>query len=206
MLANSNAASIGDPVLQPAPYDGGKMDEQIATLHSYVPITFGVSGTSCPYAHTAEDIMNLITKLIKPNYEWELKKLNDGVNYVDCALAKPLYPGLLNNLILEVGVIKGTAQAFIGMKVRKSGRTTGYTKGEVLVLDTTVTVDYGFGKAAVFENQIIAGAMSRGGDSGSLVLDENNNAVGLLFAGSDEVTILNPIEHVTSALGISLTL
>lgn len=50
----------------------------------------------------------------------------------------------------------------------------------------------------------MAGAMSQGGDSGSAVLDENNRLVGLLFAGSDNSTIINRIEHVFSALDVSL--
>jgi len=50
----------------------------------------------------------------------------------------------------------------------------------------------------------LAAAMSQGGDSGSAVLDDRNNLVGLLFAGSDNSTIMNRIENVFSALGLSL--
>jgi hypothetical protein len=50
----------------------------------------------------------------------------------------------------------------------------------------------------------MAGAMSQGGDSGSAVLDGEKRLVGLLFAGSDNSTIINRIEHVFSALGLSL--
>jgi hypothetical protein len=50
----------------------------------------------------------------------------------------------------------------------------------------------------------MAGAMSQGGDSGSAVLDEENNLVGLLFAGSDTTTIINRIQNVFSALDITL--
>ena len=57
---------------------------------------------------------------------------------------------------------------------------------------------------AVFTDQLLAGAMSQGGDSGSAVLDDNNRLTGLLFAGSDTTTIINRIENVFSALGISL--
>jgi V8-like Glu-specific endopeptidase len=46
--------------------------------------------------------------------------------------------------------------------------------------------------------------MSQGGDSGSAVLDEKNQLVGLLFAGSDTTTIINRIENVFSALGVTL--
>ena len=51
-------------------------------------------------------------------------------------------------------------------------------------------------------DQIICGPMSAGGDSGSVVYDAGGNAIGLLFAGSDTVTILNRIEDVFTALEI----
>ena len=44
--------------------------------------------------------------------------------------------------------------------------------------------------------------MSQGGDSGSLVTDSKNRAVGLLFAGSDVVTISNPIPAVLKSLDV----
>jgi len=50
----------------------------------------------------------------------------------------------------------------------------------------------------------MAGAMSQGGDRGSAVLDDNNNLVGLLFAGSDTSTIMNRIQNVFYELGVSL--
>lgn len=51
----------------------------------------------------------------------------------------------------------------------------------------------------------MAGGMSQGGDSGSAMLDENNNLVGLLFAGGPSTTILNRIQHVFRELNISVT-
>ena len=45
---------------------------------------------------------------------------------------------------------------------------------------------------------------SKAGDSGSLVLDEENRAVGLLFAGSEEFTVINPIKTVLDKLGFDL--
>jgi hypothetical protein len=45
--------------------------------------------------------------------------------------------------------------------------------------------------------------MSRGGDSGSLVVaGDSQLAVGLLFAGSDQATIFNPIQEVIKALNV----
>ena len=46
---------------------------------------------------------------------------------------------------------------------------------------------------------------SKGGDSGSLIVDGQGRAVGLLFAGNDkDVTYANPIAEVTKALKVQL--
>jgi hypothetical protein len=44
--------------------------------------------------------------------------------------------------------------------------------------------------------------MAAGGDSGSLLMDRNLRAVGLLFAGSPRITIHNHIADVETALGV----
>ena len=90
-------------------------------------------------------------------------------------------------------------------QVRKSGRTTGLTSGDITVLDATISVSYGTGRTATFENQIVTAPISEGGDSGSLVVAAGElKAVGLLFAGSQQSTIVNPIQEVLDCLDVSL--
>ena len=100
--------------------------------------------------------------------------------------------------------MSGTSAAVLGMAVKKSGRTTAFTQGNISVLDATIDVGYGGSRVATFENQILTNDMSEPGDSGSLLVDENNKAVGLLFAGSDEVTVFNPIAAIMTALNITI--
>jgi hypothetical protein len=102
------------------------------------------------------------------------------------------------------GTIQGDSEGVLGMAIKKSGRTTSLTTGEIQQVDVTVNVQYGEGRIAQFTDQLMAGAMSQGGDSGSAVLDESNHLVGLLFAGSDSTTIMYRIQNVFSALGVSL--
>jgi hypothetical protein len=40
VIADSNRARIGDPILQPGPADGGVLADQIGTLEAFVPINF----------------------------------------------------------------------------------------------------------------------------------------------------------------------
>ncbi len=104
--------------------------------------------------------------------------------------------------IVDIGVVSGTAQPGLGMKVRKSGRSSALTAGEITVLDATITVGYG-DRSARFDGQIVTGPMSQPGDSGSLLVAADSlKAVGLLFAGSDQATIFNPIGAVLDALGV----
>jgi hypothetical protein len=125
-------------------------------------------------------------------------------NEVDCALAKPVDPNMFTGQILGIGQVSGTKAATLGMTVRKSGRTTGYTEGTINLLNATVSVAYG-NKTARFTGQIITSPMSQGGDSGSLIVDKaENKAVGLLFAGSNLSTIFNPIDRVLAALNVTI--
>jgi hypothetical protein len=92
----------------------------------------------------------------------------------------------------------------VGDLVEKTGRTTNFSTGRIIALNATVDVNYGGGRVARFAKQIITSRMSAGGDSGSLVCDIKEGAVGLLFAGSSRVTIVNSILYVQSLLRIRL--
>jgi hypothetical protein len=129
-------------------------------------------------------------------------------NYVDCALARPVNAEMFTGHIRSIGQVLGTKPAALGMRVRKSGRTTDYTEGMITLLNATVSVGYSTSagkRTARFVGQVICQPMSQGGDSGSLVLDTaENKAVGLLFAGSTAATIFTPINVVLDTLGVDL--
>ncbi|HUS04458.1 MAG TPA: hypothetical protein VMY79_02920, partial [Dehalococcoidia bacterium] len=98
------------------------------------------------------------------------------------------------------------SEAVLGMKVRKTGRTSGYTEGEVTGIEAMVQVSYGVQGVAIFEDQIISDIPSAGGDSGSAVFENSklSNLVGLLFAGGEGVTVMNRMQTVFDKLEISL--
>lgn len=126
---------------------------------------------------------------------------NTGFNLVDAAVARPMFSRAVTPSIIGVAMPNGIGQALVGALVVKVGRTTQVTVGRVLATNATVAVNYGIG-VAVYRHQIITTAMSAGGDSGSLLMDSNLNAVGLLFAGSAVITIHNHIADVETALGV----
>lgn len=208
VLANSNDANIGDPILQPGTADGGTVaNDTIAHLERFCPIEFSTAPPVCPTANSVASLANALARFLSSKHRFEVFQSDPtAVNVVDAAVARPLDDGDILDEILQIGVVDGTTPAGLGMSVRKSGRTTGFTTGNIMVLNATVDIAYGPGRTARFENQIITSAMSRGGDSGSLlVAGDTLQAVGLLFAGSDQVTIHNPIQLVLDCLEVVIS-
>ena len=132
---------------------------------------------------------------------WGTIRFGKTPNTVDGAVARPLDDHDVSPEIASIGLPAGTRQATVGLLVQKTGRTTGHTWGEITGIHATVRVEYD-GHTALFQGQLVTSPMSQGGDSGSLVLDQQRRAVGLLFAGSDRVTLCNPIEEVFARLGV----
>ena len=153
--------------------------------------------------------MNMAAFFMGSKSRVQAYSLQSATNLIDAALAKPIISAEVKNEILDIGVIKGTKEVTLGMEVQKQGRTTGYTKGIVNQIDVTTQVSYGTNKTGIFSDQIIITAaegyqyFSQGGDSGSAVLN-GTDLVGLLFAGSDTVTIINRISNVFDAFGCTL--
>jgi hypothetical protein len=203
VLAAVNDGRQGDPILQPASADGGTADDRIATLADYVPLDFGAAEAECPVAQWSALLLNYVAGALGSGHQLRAVKQTAGVNRVDAALARPISPGLVRKDILHVGAPAGVGTATLATPVQKVGRTTGHTRGTITQVDATLRIDYD-GPSALFTGQLVASPMSQRGDSGSAVLDLDGNVVGLLFAGSDAATVINPINEVFSALDVEL--
>jgi hypothetical protein len=207
VLANSNDAQPGDAILQPGGADGGKVDgDTIAMLERFVPILFNTEGGQCNVAAGYAHLGNVIAAILGSSHRVEPIHVNpQATNLVDAAVARPVNDDDVLDEILVIGGIEGTRPGELGMPIRKSGRTTGFTTGEIVAIGATVNVNFGTGRIATFEGQFIAGPMSQGGDSGSLVVaGDSPHAVGLLFAGSPQTTIFSPIQPVLDLLEVEL--
>lgn len=196
-------SAVGDAILQPGNYDGGSMSDVIAHLERFVPISKSNTEDGCPIAKGVEKAGNLILKMVKPNYRLKFIKSTPSHNLIDAAVAKPVKFNYVSEDVFDLGRIKGTAEPKIGMAVKKSGRTSGITGSSIKALDVMLKVMLSPSEEATFYEQILTGPMAQPGDSGSIVVDEGLNAVGLLFAGSDEATIINPIINVMKLLKIT---
>ena len=204
VLANSNDAQPGDAILQPGPHDGGTAEDQIGTLEEFVPINFGTASATCPTATGLAAVLNWMARLVGSLHRLQAFQEDPTVNLVDAAIARPISVDLVEKRILEIGEPQGVGEGTLGLAIHKSGRTTGLSSGEITQVDVTSQISYGTGKTATFTDQLMAGAMSAGGDSGSAVLDGSGRVVGLLFAGSESTTIINRIQNVMEALSVSI--
>lgn len=210
VLANINAGKIGDAILQPGSYDGGKNpDDQIATLEDFIEITLQELPSDCDVAGGMVAVLNALAGIAGSDTRLKAVRIRAIENLVDAAIARPLRQEDVLPEVLNIGAIKKTGTAILGMPLRKMGRTTGYKEDAVTQVDVTANVGYGDNRVALFTDQFMAGAMSSPGDSGSAVFSGNkdnkdNELVGLLFAGSDTTTIINRIENVFSALNLTL--
>ncbi|AEB76397.1 trypsin-like peptidase domain-containing protein [Clostridium botulinum] len=175
VFALNNQAPIGSVILQPSVEDGGKIEKDvIGHLNRYIPIKF-IEGKTKPE------------------------------NTVDCALCKVINRSFVSPKIAFVGSPKGTAKAKLNEDVIKIGRTTALTTGKIKYLSATFEVDCLYvDKPALFKDQIITTKMAGPGDSGALLLNKDNYAVGLLIGSNSNLVAFNPIEAVLDSLKVKL--
>jgi len=177
VLANCNLAAKLDPVIQPGFQDGGSRGKDIvASLLSAVPL------------------------------------MPIGTNRVDAALAVSNSDVEFEpNTISGLGRLSGirTAPLVLGTPVAKLGRTTALTRGHVSMVEFDgVKVEYPGLGILEFSGQVEVtgshGRFSNGGDSGSLIVDNELKAVALLFAGNANATYCNPLVPVLDLLHAEL--
>ena len=133
---------------------------------------------------------------------WAHPLNREGENDADVALAR-LDDGIGGaNDYGGIGPVSRTGSLRLGAQVRKVGRTTGLTHGEIT--DRDVTIDVWFDTGILrFRGQALATAMSQPGDSGSVIVDSKARAVALLFAGSTLATVVTPMAQVQRVISAS---
>lgn len=184
-------SQVGDLVIQPGPLDSQcniTDDSVVAKLSEWEPIRPSTN------------------ELIRPP------------NRIDASLAEIIPDKVRTDGYIEgLGIISTSiVEPMLGMRVVKSGRTTGITYGIIEGIDVNVIVSYDKECGgtdtyeAYFTNQILIkpdtnrnATFSLPGDSGSLVLTEDGlSPVGLLFAGSGNLSQANRIDDVINRFGV----
>ena len=180
VIADVNRGNKGaDEIWQPGKKDGGKAKDKIGTLHDFKTLNLG--GTV--------------------------------PNDIDAAICTEASPGTVAAGIRSLGTITGIdANPPLRTKVRKEGRTTKVTAGVLRIKRLSMIVTYPDGNDALFDEQFaIIGSSTKTyfaeqGDSGAIVIDDKDQAIGLLIADSDgiDISYANPIKPVLDYFGVTL--
>jgi hypothetical protein len=179
VLADVGFGQPGDVVVQPGVADGGdEGSDALAMLADFVPFAFDDVGFD---------------------------------NQVDAAIARVRRSDWVVTQIRELGVAPAGVGRVIrrGMHVKKVGRTTGYTTGVVQDIHFRTALTYPRANGARtrrvgFRDQVLCTRYSDGGDSGAVVLNSTNRAIGLHFAGAPAGSAFNRIGHVLRLLRLEL--
>lgn len=200
VFSDCNDGHKGDYLCQPGKHDDPTYQlNYFAELYEWVRIYFeGEDGGQCPFTNLALSTLNGIARSLGSYQRFYSKDIRaEEKNYVDAAIAKPMlnYRNYDALNILEVGKLTGIEDPVLGMEIVKSGRTSAVNYGTINGLDVTVVVNYGDKGIATFYKQITTTPILSGGDSGSHMMNNRSNlkGVGLGFAGSDQISIFNPI-------------
>jgi hypothetical protein len=189
VLARSDSASIGDPILQPGLIDANCSatgTTTVANLTQYANLE--QPGTNVDAA---------LAQIVPGTVDTTGSILGLGTTVTgNTPDAGPPHAG------------NGIA-ANVGEPVAKSGRSSSLTCSTVDAVQLQTSVSYqqgcnnGKNFTITFTGQIAVagGTFSAAGDSGSLIVDQNTaDPVGLLYGGSDTDAVANPVGEVLSAL------
>ena len=178
VLALDGLAKKGDDIVQPGPGDSwGHSNDKIAKLADFVAFDF-----------TPEAFLNT----------------------VDAAIARVTKASSVDTMIREIDIAPTNVSFAITeeMLVRKVGRTTDETTGTVQCASTKVKLEYmqtATTSAFIgFDDQVLCDRYASPGDSGSILLNDKDEVIGLHVAGSASACTFNKIEHVFGLLKIKL--
>jgi hypothetical protein len=175
VLGLLNKATNGQPVLQPAPEDGGNAASQIGTFARLVPLRF------------SKDAINSV--------DAALALVPAGATVPNIG-----YLGQPRGLAPRSSLSIGQPVWKVG---RTSGLTGGYISALNVVVPANYS-SMGGPSVGFLGDQILTTAMAEYGDSGSILFDSSFRVVGMLCGGSANGAIFNHIENVLAALGVSL--
>jgi ribosomal protein L21E len=174
----SNFLDLGTDIIQPGSLDGGRGGAKVGELEDYIPIDFAPGAKN--YADAA------IGSIWGDVGASPGEQFSEGDNYW----------------------IEGWTEVSVGDTVRKSGRTTGVTIGQVNSTDCDAWVWYGDQKAHFVDLIRVDQdnwSFAEAGDSGSAV-DKDGEFVGLVFASTDngKYVFINKAWHIIDGLGIAV--
>jgi hypothetical protein len=186
VFAEINGAVVGDPIVQPGLLDNSCVHDPnnvIGTLVDFEQLGL-VTWSEFLSGQAPDNVMDAAVALASAG-QLGFRTPSNGYG----AAATTVQPPQLN------------------LQVKKFGRTTSLTNGNVVAINVQVVVQYTSTQFGWFTQQIqiTPSGFSRAGDSGSLIVTRTGNKpVGLLFAGGGGSTIANPIGPVLNRFALTV--
>lgn len=174
VLANINGAEIGHPIVQPSQRYGGM---------------------------APTDIVSTLSKYIPIRFS---EGTTHPVNLSDCAVAELVNYSIMSPEIAFIGKLKCVKNPVLNLRVKKVGSTSDLTVGNITSVDVTFTLRFYNNKRGVFQDQVFTNAVAEKGDSGAVLVNDNNCAVGLFTARSDEVSVFSRMTTILDQLDIKI--
>src|SRR5262249_17458087 len=200
VLARSDAAAIGEGIVQPGLIDAGltpttKCDvtqtRTVANLTQFANLEAEAGSASSANVDAA------IAQVVSGQVDSSGNILYLGSSADTNGVPTPGAPHAGSG-------VAGT----VNMAVAKSGRSTGLTCGSVGSINTTTSIEYtkncdgsGTPFTVQYKNQVVVSTGNFGapGDSGSLIVTQNTaDPVALLYGGSDTDAVANPVAPILS--------
>ncbi|AEB75137.1 hypothetical protein CbC4_0457 [Clostridium botulinum BKT015925] len=144
---------------------------------------------------SSKDVIGEVVSFIKVNPESDFNDSDAALVLTDRTKA--------SIDITFLGPIRGTSKARTGQAVQKVGCISGLTKGNIRTINTTITINF-LGQEVLFKNQIVTTKMAVDGDSGSVLLNNNKEAIGLLMANANSNTVYNDINIILDKLYVHI--
>ena len=176
-----DAAQAGDDIVQPSIDEAqaaGTDADEIGELFAFVPLRYVGPGDA---PEDVNEVDVAMVEVVEPEH-----RLRAEVPYLGPG-GSPMRP---------TGVVRTLRTDDLLMKV---GRSSGLTCGRVIQGGALLRLGYA-GGPAVLTGQVIATHMSIPGDSGSLVVNQALEAVGMVVGGSDFVSIITPMPRLLRLL------
>ena len=149
VLANVNAASIGDTIVQPGPFDGGSSPgDDIATLKNFAMLAPSGNTVDCAIGQVLfSDGVATVVDAVKNNLMPVASPAHPAVGLLFAGGCNRTIMNPINDVLsaLNISFPAGggsTVSADIGMNVEKVGRTTEYTTSTIKEIDASVTIKY----------------------------------------------------------------
>jgi hypothetical protein len=192
ILARSDAATIGDDIVQP-----GLIDTPTCTTAGTITVA-SLMQFSNLQATPSQNIDAAIAQVVAGKVDPAGNIIYLGASTDANGVPVPGPP--------QAGTGLAASSVAVGRPVAKSGRSTGLTCSTIEATNIATSVDYtvncdgtGTKFTAGYTNQIgvVGGDFSGEGDSGSLIVTQDTaTPVALLYAGSNTDTVGNPVADV----------